>query len=275
MTVRQEFLFEQVLTPAPPNPSDWLQAEPEAPPVRPKSSEREYPLRPAHRFALEKVFDSYRLKLNGYRLESTYYRYAGLSHTIRIRNKSVLVRISHFFEDQSERTVEAVAHILLRKLLRMRPLPEEVEICRRAERELEDLVPAREIPAPHPILGNHAFLPSFGGVHDLRAMCDRVVRRFFPPEYSEVPVFWSAKRARGYWGKYFSKPPRIVINRRLNSTKVPGWVVEAVLYHELLHHHLGIPVINGRRRAHTREFREAEQRYPLFEEAEAFLKKFR
>src|SRR5690606_35867187 len=109
MTVRQEFLFEQVLSPAPADPSARPQPEAKEPPGRAKSTDREYPLRPAHRFALEKVFDSYRLKLNGYRLESTYYRYTGLSHTIRIRNKSVLVRISHFFEDQPERTVEAVA----------------------------------------------------------------------------------------------------------------------------------------------------------------------
>jgi len=224
--------------------------------------------------SLERALDSYRLKLHGYKLITSYYRYSGLSHTIRIRDRKVIVRVSHYFEDQPERVIEAVGHILLRKLLRMRPLRQEVELCRAAERDLEDRVATREPKEFHPILGNHHFVRPYGNVHDLKEMMERLEARFFPGQLEGVPVFWSARKVRGYWGKYFQNPARIVLNRRLDSPRVPGYVIEAVLYHEMLHHVLGIPVINGRRRPHSRRFREAERRYPLYEEAEKFLKGF-
>ncbi|MCB9766643.1 MAG: hypothetical protein H6752_00475 [Candidatus Omnitrophica bacterium] len=283
MTERQEFLFENVFAPTPSKPiapvlpHQWLEP-PEEP--RPKREEKrkyqakEYPVRPSHRLALERVLDSYRLKLNGYRLETAYYRYSGLSHTIRIRNRRVYVRVSHYFEDQPERVIEAVGHILLRKLLRMRPLKREVEICRLAEQELEGRVETKPRKEVDPETGNHHFLPGEGRVHDLVEMKRRLCERYFPGEGEEAPVFWSSKRVRGYWGKYFQNPARIVINRRLDSPKVPGYVVEAVLHHEMLHHVLGIPVVAGRRRPHSRKFREAERRYPMFHEAEKFLKNF-
>ncbi len=283
MSEQQQLLFENALTLppkaiAPVLPHQWLDPPEEPKPTkhekRAKANGKEYPVRPSHRLALERALDSYRLKLHGYQLETAYYRYTGLSHTIRIRDRKVFVRISHYFEDQPERVVEAVGHILLRKLLSMRPLKKEVELCRAAEQELEDRVPHRPSKKVDPEEGNRHFVAGEGKVHDLHEMKARLCERYFSGQCADVPVFWTAKRVRGYWGKYFQNPTRIVINRRLDSPRVPGYVVESVLYHEILHHVLGIPVVNGRRRPHSRKFREAERRYPLFKEAELFLKEF-
>jgi hypothetical protein len=156
----------------------------------------------------------------------------------------------------------------------MRPPKKEVEICRLAEQELESRVAPKVQREIDPDQGNRHFLPGEGRVHDLNLMKRRILERYFPDQGQEVPVFWTSKKVRGYWGKYFQNPARIVINRRLDSPKVPGYAVEAVLYHEILHHVLGIPVVNGRRRPHSRKFREAEKRYPMYKEAEKFLKSF-
>src|SRR5690606_26113569 len=111
-------------------------------------------------------------------------------------------------------------------------------------------------------------------IHDLASLATRVRETYFEGDYGELPIYWSKKQARGYWGKYYSDPPRIVINRKLDSPDVPDFVVESVLHHEMLHHHLGVPIVNGRRRAHTPLFRRLERSFPQFGEAERFLARY-
>jgi hypothetical protein len=63
-----------------------------------------------------------------------FYPFAGLSHTIRIRNQQVYVRISDLLKDAPDAVYFALAHLLIRKLLRMRPNKEAEEIYREFSR---------------------------------------------------------------------------------------------------------------------------------------------
>jgi hypothetical protein len=233
---------------------------------------REWPLSPEHRAALGKAFETYRHKLGNRTVMGTYYRYSGLSHTIRIRGPQVVFRLSHHFAQEPPRTIEAMGHLLLRKVLRLRPLKQEVAICREAEARLRHQV---ECPtADRPARVSQRQLPPAGRTYDLRVLAERVRHRYFQGSYEEVPLHWSAVKAKRYWGKYFSDPPRIVINRRLDQARVPEFVIEAVLHHEYLHHHLGVPVVAGRRRVHTPQFRRMEKEFERYTEAEEFLRNF-
>ena len=59
----------------------------------------------------------------------------------------------------------------------------------------------------------------------------------------------------------------------LDRPEVPLFFLESVVYHEMLHHHLGgVPDRGGRTVYHTRAFRQAEARYPLLREALAWEK---
>jgi predicted metal-dependent hydrolase len=64
----------------------------------------------------------------------------------------------------------------------------------------------------------------------------------------------------------------VMLSVTLDDPDVPDFVVDFVMYHELLHKVMGSKVVNGRRYAHTPAFREAERAFPRYEEAEAFLK---
>ena len=59
----------------------------------------------------------------------------------------------------------------------------------------------------------------------------------------------------------------------LDSNLIPQFVVEFVLYHELLHKAIGVKYINGRYMAHTTEFRRQEQQFKFILEASQFLEK--
>jgi hypothetical protein len=65
----------------------------------------------------------------------------------------------------------------------------------------------------------------------------------------------------------------IRIHPVLDRPDVPRYFVESVVYHEMLHHHLGgVPDRAGRTVYHTRAFREAEARFPGYGEALAWEK---
>ena len=262
----QELLFENVFEPA------SIEESPEVP--ENLADRKEYPVRPSHWETLDRVCESYRLRLNGFHPSASYYRYQGLTHTIRARKNQLLFRISHHFESQPDRVIEAVGHILLRKLLGMRSLRSEVRICREAEEVVQRLVVPEDPIAVDRCPAEHLYAPPAGVAHDLSILFRRLCRQFFDGNFPEIPLHWSKRNARRYWGKYYPDPPRIIVNSRLDDPRVPVYVVEAVLYHEMLHHFHGIHYKNGRRRIHTPAFRRAERRFPFHVQAEAFLEDF-
>ena len=65
----------------------------------------------------------------------------------------------------------------------------------------------------------------------------------------------------------------IRIHPVLDRRDVPLYFLESVVYHEMLHHHMGgVPDSAGRTVYHSRSFREAEARYPRHREALAWEK---
>lgn len=62
-----------------------------------------------------------------------------------------------------------------------------------------------------------------------------------------------------------------MISITLDDPQVPPYVIEFVMYHELLHKEVGIQLVNGRRYAHTTAYKEKEKRFHSYEKARAFL----
>jgi hypothetical protein len=62
-----------------------------------------------------------------------------------------------------------------------------------------------------------------------------------------------------------------MLSLSLDHPEVPEYVVDFVMYHELLHKKHGETVINGRRFVHTASFRREEQQFEKYAEATAFL----
>jgi hypothetical protein len=126
---------------------------------------------------------------------------------------------------------------------------------------------AREVP---PVLTR-------GSVHDLLEVYDRLNARFFAGSL-RVPVTWGrgsgrARRGGLTFGSYDPVLGLIRIHPVLDRREVPLYFLESVLYHEMLHHHLGgVPDRSGRTVYHSRAFREAEALYPRHQDALAWEK---
>ncbi len=70
------------------------------------------------------------------------------------------------------------------------------------------------------------------------------------------------------FGSYHAVDGLIRIHRLLDQAFVPGYVIENVVFHEMLHERIPRQFINGRWRIHSPEFRQAEQRFPYHRHAE-------
>ena len=89
---------------------------------------------------------------------------------------------------------------------------------------------------------------------DLDEIFVRVSQTYFGGKIARPKLAWSARGAKYTMGKYNYTTDTLTINRRLNRADTPEYVLEFVMYHELLHKALGYSVVNNRRRVIEQNF---------------------
>jgi hypothetical protein len=80
-----------------------------------------------------------------------------------------------------------------------------------------------------------------------------------------------ARRITMQLGSYHPDLDLVRIHPALDRPWVPRYVLESIIYHELLHAALPARIENGRRRVHTPEFRRRERLYPRLAEAQSWV----
>ncbi len=74
------------------------------------------------------------------------------------------------------------------------------------------------------------------------------------------------------FGCYYDRDNIIYVHPRLDQTFVPPYVVRYIVYHEMLHAHLGVKrQSDGRRAIHTPAFKKQEAQFPEFTQAVAWI----
>ncbi|MCZ6875581.1 MAG: hypothetical protein O7G88_18990 [bacterium] len=107
---------------------------------------------------------------------------------------------------------------------------------------------------------------------DLEAIYQNLNHRYFDNRV-QAYITW-ARRAPQHsrvsirLGSYHAVDRLIRIHRLLDQAFVPPYMVENVVFHEMLHEHIPRQFVNGRWRLHSPEFRQAEQRFPYHQQAE-------
>ena len=197
-----------------------------------------------------------------------FYPYIGINHTIRVRSGQVFVRIAEICHDMPMVAQHGLADILVRKLLGKRA-------SRRTGEPYEEYVRSLEIRerADHSrrTRGRKVVTGTKGEVYDLDEIFDSLNFWYFKSSVKKPTLTWSPRKSFHILGHHDSTHDTISISRSLDSTIVPRYVVEYVLFHEMLHivhpavHH------NGRRYHHTVTFRRDERRFPHYHEAERWI----
>jgi hypothetical protein len=105
----------------------------------------------------------------------------------------------------------------------------------------------------------------------LKAIYESLNSEYFGGSIS-ASITWGRSSARQRvkmrtLGSYNAETNTIRINPGLDAKKVPAYFLEFVVYHEMLHAHLGIKKRNGRRSVHSKEFRLRERGFRHFGKA--------
>lgn len=116
---------------------------------------------------------------------------------------------------------------------------------------------------------------SKGHFHDLEKIYKELNQAYFNGRLSQPRLVWSSRLAVRRLGSYDAESGTICISRRLDQPDIDRLLVAYVLYHEMLHQSLGIQVVNGRRHAHTTQFKNAEKSFTNYRQAQELIKKLK
>jgi hypothetical protein len=203
-------------------------------------------------------------------VEARFYPYAGLSSTIRLRRGRVYARVSDILVHSPREVLYALACILVAKLYRQKA-PKEHERTYRSYAARPAVLDLAEDARRG--RGYKVTTSPRGKVYDMLELFDDLNGRYFGDQLQRPVLTWSKVTARRILGHHDHVHGTITLSRALDSPRIPKFVVEYVLYHEMLHvKH--IPRRDGGRTIyHSREFRADERRFEQFDEALKWLDK--
>ena len=110
-----------------------------------------------------------------------------------------------------------------------------------------------------------------GIIHSLDQSFNRVNQEYFQGRLAPPHLIWSSRLTYRKFGHYQWDINTVMVSQTLDNHQIPGFVVDYVMYHELLHKKLQTRKVNNRRYSHTKKFREEEQKFIKFEEAKKIL----
>jgi predicted metal-dependent hydrolase len=209
-----------------------------------------------------------KFKLNPIRVSISFYPYSRLNHTIRLRINQVTVRLSDILEDAPRDVISAIVDLLGHKILRKNPPRKSLSIYRSytLSKEVQE-----KIQSVRRDRGKKRFLPPHGDNFDLTSLFKKLNQDYFQGKILIEKIGWSIREARKTLGHYDPAHQTIVINQRLDNPLVPEYVVNYVLYHEMLHVFFGSITSNGQRIVHHSDFRKREKQFKDYKRAKAFI----
>jgi len=198
-----------------------------------------------------------------------FFAFANVNNTIRLRDGTLLVRLSDLLEGAPESVLRAIAHILLAK---MYGKPIERAHATRYRRYVSSREIATKVHLVRQMRGRKRIESARGRVYDLEAIFETLNRSYFHGLLARPNMTWSRDHARNSLGHYDPAHNAIVVSRVFDSPQVPRYAVEYIVYHEMLHLKHPVKLRGSRRCVHPAEFAAEERLFSHLEEAKRFLK---
>jgi hypothetical protein len=198
-----------------------------------------------------------------------FYPFANVNNTIRLRQAVIHIRISDLLEGAPEGVITAIAHILLAKIYR-RPI--QALHSTRYRRYVSSHDMSAKAQLVRQMRGRKRIDSPRGQVYDLDQVFEELNRQFFFGLLARPRMTWSGSHARHSLAHYDPAHNAIVVSRVFDQPRVPGYAVEYIVYHEMLHLKHPVKLRGSRRCVHGPEFQAEEKLFPELEKAKAFLR---
>lgn len=221
----------------------------------------------------ERVFRTLRPSLPPPAIDLRFQKFTSATSRIRFSEGVLRVRITDLLESAPSPVQESLAYILLSKLFRQRVPPKMLNHYRMYLRRPEI---QETIHSTRRERGSKRVDEAEGSHFDLEKIFAETNDKYFGGSISKPQIGWSRTASRTILGHYDSAHHAIVLSKLLDRASVPAWVVEYVMFHEMLHIKHPTEVCagaTGRRRVHSKAFREEEKTYPRFQEVREALRK--
>jgi hypothetical protein len=192
----------------------------------------------------------------------SFYPYIGINHTIRVRGGEVYVRIGKICVDMPLPCHRGLAYILVGKLLRKKIPAGAREVYSAFSKSA--LIRERAHASKRE-RGRKVVTTSKGSVYDLDDIFASLNGHYFGGMIPKPALTWSARKTATH--------DHVAISRSLDSVDVPRYVVEYVVFHEMLHIAHPTKHVNGRRYNHTTAFKKDERKFASYEEAERWIER--
>jgi predicted metal-dependent hydrolase len=203
-------------------------------------------------------------------LKVDFFAFANVNNTIRLREGRLLVRLSDLLEGAPDAIVRAIAHILLAKMYRK---PIDRAHAARYRKYVGSHEVANKAHLVRQMRGRKLLNSPKGRIYDLDSIFEDLNRRFFHGLMGRPRMSWSPTKTRRILGHYDPAHNAIVISRIFDHPAIPQYVVEYIVYHEMLHLKHPVRLRGSRRCVHSAEFRAEEELFPDLQRAEMFLKR--
>ena len=175
--------------------------------------------------------------------------------SVKRSNHVYNIRLHHMFLDANEDVLRSLVSYLSGN-------------ANRIDNTLKDFIKANERKIRKPPISKRARRMNIvhrGRYFNLRDSFQRINKRYFEGTI-HCAITWGNHR-RGTnpksirLGSYSPETRTIRINPVLDRSFVPRYVVDDVIYHEMLHHLLGFKEINGRHLSHHRIFKKMGKKF--------------
>jgi len=203
-------------------------------------------------------------------LRIDFFRFASVNNTIRLREGRLLVRISDLLEGAPEPVLRAIAHILLAKMYRK---PIDREHATRYRRYVSTHHMSEKAHLVRQMRGRKRITSARGHVYHLEEIFEDLNRKYFYGLMARPLMTWSTERARNRLGHYDPAHNAIVVSSVFDHPRVPRYVVEYIVYHEMLHLKHPVKLRGSRRCVHSPEFQAEEKLFDRLDAAREFLKR--
>ena len=111
-----------------------------------------------------------------------------------------------------------------------------------------------------------------GQFFNLEQIYHRVSEKYFNGSLGKPNLTWNRQLTRRKLGHYSAETDTVMISIALDKADTPRFLIDYVMYHELLHKKLGFVQKGNKRYAHTAEFHAREKEFAQYKAVKEYLK---
>lgn len=197
-------------------------------------------------------------------------KFANANSFIRWDEAGLEIRITDVLEGAPAPILEALANILISKLVR-RPVPK--IHAQRYRRYLNRKEMCRSLQLVKQVRGRKFISGPQGTCYNLEDIFEELNAHYFHGLMARPLLGWSRKPSRVMLGHYDPSHNAIILSKVLDGPAIPRLAVEYVLFHEMLHLRFPVEHRGARRCVHTRDFKAAEKQFASLRQAKEALKR--